>query len=78
MKRLSWTHLWGCRMLAAVANAALLLLYGVVGLQLVRAFLSHRRRLRQKTKRLILELAYSADEPTNAPAPLGRDRDWAA
>jgi len=65
-------------MLAAVANAALLLLYGVVGLQLVRAFLSHRRRLRQKAKRLILGLAYSAGEPASAPAPLGRDRDWAA
>ena len=65
-------------MLAAVANAALLLLYGVVGLQLVRAFLSHRRRLRQKAKRLILELAYSAEEPTTAPAPLRPDRNRAA
>ena len=65
-------------MLAAVANAALLLLYGVVGLQMVRAFISHRRRLRQKAKRLVLELAYTAGERTEQPLHQDRDRDLAA
>ena len=61
-------------MLAAVANAALLLLYAVVGLQMVRAFISHRRRLRQKAKRLVLELAYNA-AGDRAEQPLHQDRD---
>lgn len=65
-------------MLAAVANAALLLLYGVVGLQMVRAFISHRRRLRQKAKRLVLELAYTAGERTEQPLRRDRDRDLVA
>ena len=65
-------------MLAAVANAALLLLYGVVGLQMVRAFISHRRRLRQKAKRLVLELAYTAGERAEQPLHKDRDRDLAA
>ena len=65
-------------MLAAVANAALLLLYGVVGLQMVRAFISHRRRLRQKAKRLVLELAYTAGERTDQPLRQDRDRDLVA
>ena len=65
-------------MLAAVANAALLLLYGVVGLQMVRAFISHRRRLRQKAKRLVLELAYTAVERAEQPLHQDRDRDLAA
>ena len=65
-------------MLAAVANAALLLLYGVVGLQMVRAFISHRRRLRQKAKRLVLELAYTAGERADQPLRQDRDRDLAA
>ena len=65
-------------MLAAVANAALLLLYGVIGLQMLRAFISHRRRLRQKAKRLVLELAYTAGERTEQPLHQDRDRDLAA
>ena len=65
-------------MLAAVANAALLLLYGVVGLQMVRAFISHRRRLRQKAKRLVLELAYTAGERAHQPLRQDRDRDLVA
>ena len=65
-------------MLAAVANAALLLLYGVVGLQMVRAFISHRRRLRQKAKRLVLELAHTSGEPAEQPLHQDRDRDLAA
>lgn len=65
-------------MLAAVANAALLVLYGVVGLQMLRAFLSHRRRLRQKAKRLVLELAFSSEERSGARGRPDRDRDMAA
>ena len=65
-------------MLVAVANAALLLLYGVVGLQMVRAFISHRRRLRQKAKRLVLELAYTAGDRAEQPLHQDRDRDLAA
>jgi len=65
-------------MLAAVANAALLLLYGVVGLQMVRAFISHRRRLRQKAKRLVLELAYTAGERAEQPLHQDRDQDLVA
>ena len=65
-------------MLAAVANAALLLLYGVVGLQMVRAFISHRRRLRQKAKRLVLELAYTAGDRAEKPLHQDRDRDLVA
>ena len=65
-------------MLAAVANAALLLLYGVVGLQMVQAFISHRRRLRQKAKRLVLELAYTAGERAEQPLHQERDRDLVA
>lgn len=65
-------------MLAAVANAALLLLYGVVGLQMVRALISHRRRLRQKAKRLVLELAYTAGERADQPLRQDRDRDLVA
>ena len=65
-------------MLAAVANAALLFLYGVVGLQMVRAFISHRRRLRQKAKRLVLELAHTAGERAEQPLHQDRDRDLAA
>ena len=65
-------------MLAAVANAALLLLDGVVGLQMVRAFISHRRRLRQKAKRLVLELAHTAGERAEQPLHQDRDRDLAA
>ena len=65
-------------MLAAVANAALLLLYGVVGLQMVRAFISHRRRLRQKAKRLVLDLAYTAGERAEQPLRRDRDRDLVA
>ncbi|UPM50605.1 hypothetical protein MY494_02075 [Synechococcus sp. A10-1-5-1] len=65
-------------MLAAVANAALLVLYGVVGLQMLRAFLSHRRRLRQKAKRLVLELAFSSEERSGARVRPDRDRDMAA
>ena len=65
-------------MLAAVANAALLLLYGVVGLQMLRAFVSHRRRLRQKAKRLVLELAYTGGDRAEQPLHQDRDRDLVA
>ena len=63
-------------MLAAVANAALLLLYAVVGLQMVRAFISHRRRLRQKAKQLVLELTYTAVKRADQPLRSDHDRDW--
>ena len=63
-------------MLAAVANAALLLLYAVVGLQMVRSFISHRRRLRQKAKQLVLELTYTAAERADQPLRPDHDRDW--
>jgi len=63
-------------MLAAVANAALLLLYAVVGLQMVRAFISHRRRLRQKAKQLVLELTYTAGERADQSLRPDHDRDW--
>ncbi len=65
-------------MLAAVANAALLSLYGVVGLQMLRAFISHRHRLRLKAKRLVLELAYTAAKRAAQPLRGDRDRDLVA
>jgi hypothetical protein len=45
---------------------------------MLRAFLSHRRRLRQKAKRLVLELAFSSEERSGARVRPDRDRDMAA
>ena len=45
---------------------------------MVRAFISNRRRLRQKAKRLVLELAYTAGERIEQPLRRDRDRDLVA